>query len=212
MCIGQVSKIEECDLCLPRIIYLLKFYQAVYPGWLYPLSRYSGKGYLMVKSTGLLNAFRHPLVLISILVLLLNDHVFKASMPSALTGKLSDLAGLFFFPFLVGTILQGLVKLFLPARRLPARQALATSFLLSAAFFIGIKTFPSFNEFVAEWLSTLFHLPVRIALDPTDLLAFVVFIPAWMLWAHIERDRRPAAPGKLAYAMLGLGALACVAT
>ena len=166
----------------------------------------------MVKSTGLLYAFRHPLVLISILVLLLNDHVFKASMPSALTGKLSDLAGLFFFPFLVGTILQSQVKLFLPARRLPARQALEASFFLSAAFFIGIKTFPSFNGFVADWLSTLFHLPVHIALDPTDLLAFIVFIPAWMLWARIERGRQPAAPGKLAFTVLGLGALACVAT
>jgi hypothetical protein len=166
----------------------------------------------MVNSTRLLNAFRHPLVLISILLLLLNDHIFKASMPSALTGKLSDLAGLFFFPFLVGTLLQGLVHLVRPARRLPARRALLVSFALSAAVFSAIKTLPGVNGFMAGLLATLFQLPVRIALDPTDLLALVMFFPAWKLWNHIEKNRQPAVPGKLGFAVLGLGALACVAT
>ena len=153
----------------------------------------------MVNSTGLLPAFRHPLVLISILLLLLNDHVFKAGMPSIFTGKLSDLAGLFFFPFLVGTLLQGLAKLARPARQLPARRALLASFALSAAVFSAIKTLPGVNGFMAGLLSALFHLPVRIALDPTDLLALVMFFPAWKLWNHIEQNRRPAVPGKLGY-------------
>lgn len=166
----------------------------------------------MDKPAGLVRVFRHPLVLVSILVLLLNDHVFKTIMPSDLTGKLSDLAGLFFFPFLLGAIFQGLAKLAWPTRRFPSQLVLAASFMLSAAVFMGIKLIPPVNEFMAGMLSALFQLPVRIALDPTDLTAFAVFIPAWMLWARIEQGRRARVPGKLEYAVLGLGALACAAT
>jgi hypothetical protein len=191
---------------------LLIFYQADKPAWLYPLCRYSGKDYFMAKSASLLCAFRHPLVLISILVLLFNDHVLKASIPSALTGKLSDVAGLFFFPFLGGTILQALVKLAWPSRRWRARQALVASFVLCFVIFTGIKTIPAANEYMAGLLSALFHLPVSIALDPTDLVAFLVFIPAWLLWVHIEQGWRPAVPGKLEYVVLGLSTMACVAT
>lgn len=45
----------------------------------------------------------HPLFLISIAILLLNDHVLKGAYGSWWTGKLSDLAGLVLAPlFLVG--------------------------------------------------------------------------------------------------------------
>lgn len=40
----------------------------------------------------------HPLALAAVALLLLNDHVLKAAFPSWWTGKLSDLAGLAFFP------------------------------------------------------------------------------------------------------------------
>ncbi|MBT0993447.1 hypothetical protein KIN34_04000 [Cellulomonas sp. DKR-3] len=43
----------------------------------------------------------HPVALVSLGVLLLNDHVLKAAAPGWVTGKLSDVAGLAFFPFLV---------------------------------------------------------------------------------------------------------------
>lgn len=46
----------------------------------------------------------HPTVWCAVLVLVLNDHVFKAAWPSWWTGKLSDAAGMVFFPLL----LQGL--------------------------------------------------------------------------------------------------------
>jgi hypothetical protein len=43
----------------------------------------------------------HPLSLLSIGVLLLNDHLLKQMMPGWITGKLSDIAGLVFFPLLL---------------------------------------------------------------------------------------------------------------
>jgi hypothetical protein len=52
-----------------------------------------------------LRCLKHPLTVTCILVLLLNDHLLKGTIPSILTGKLSDFAGLFFFPFLFAALL-----------------------------------------------------------------------------------------------------------
>ena len=51
-----------------------------------------------------LACLQHPLTLLSIAILLLNDHVLKVVSPSWLTGKLSDFAGLFFFPIIVNGV------------------------------------------------------------------------------------------------------------
>jgi hypothetical protein len=168
----------------------------------------------MIAKPPLLQAFRQPWVLLSILVLLLNDHILKSSVPSWLTGKLSDFVGLFFFPFLLGVIIQGAVKL---ARRGKARQPKAKSILLSAmlasaGFFAMVKLIPEANGAVSALLATLFGLPAPIALDPSDLIALLVFIPAWRLWQRVEQPAAPIAPGKLAYAALALGAVASLAT
>ena len=40
----------------------------------------------------------HPVALAAIAVLVVNDHVLKSAYPGWLTGKLSDIAGLVFFP------------------------------------------------------------------------------------------------------------------
>jgi hypothetical protein len=50
-----------------------------------------------------LGEFFHPLPLLALVVLGLNDHAFKGSglLPGWLTGKLSDFAGLLFFPLLL---------------------------------------------------------------------------------------------------------------
>ncbi len=98
----------------------------------------------MNPTPALLRAFRHPLLILSILVLLLNDHLLKAAAPSALTGKLSDFAGLFFFPFLVGVTLSEMLAR-LAGRRLGPRPALLISFGLCAVLFTAIKTLPGAN-------------------------------------------------------------------
>src|SRR3990170_5839611 len=67
-----------------------------------------------------LSALGHPLTLACIGLLLVNDHFLKRLYPSTLTGKLSDFAGLFFFPFLL-TALLGLAGS--AVSRLPARSS-----------------------------------------------------------------------------------------
>lgn len=155
-----------------------------------------------------LHAFKHPLALSSIGLLLLNDHVLKAAVPSWLTGKLSDFAGLFFFPFLLAAILA----LPLEGLRLPPRRIMALSCGFTALWFALIKTAPVVNEATEAFASWLVGGPTQIVLDPTDLIALVVLAPAWRLWSHLEQMPSARPPGKLAYAALGLAALASIAT
>ncbi len=76
----------------------------------------------------------HPLSLTAIAVLVLNDHALKATHPSWWTGKLSDFAGLFFFPFLI-TLLVGVA---LPTRASRRTGAVAAGF--TGLWFAVIKT------------------------------------------------------------------------
>ncbi|HEX8024688.1 MAG TPA: hypothetical protein VF484_00640, partial [Candidatus Limnocylindrales bacterium] len=46
-------------------------------------------------------ALVHPVSLAAIALLVVNDHVLKAMAPGVVTGKLSDFAGLAFFPLLL---------------------------------------------------------------------------------------------------------------
>jgi hypothetical protein len=153
-------------------------------------------------------SLKHPLTLASIGLLLLNDHVLKTAMPSALTGKLSDFAGLFFFPFLLAAFLS----LPLDRLRLPSRRTAALAFGLTLLGFTLIKTLPWANALTVAALTRLLGWPVQIARDPTDLLALTVLWPAWRLWIHLERTPSQKPPGKVAYLALGLASLATMAT
>jgi hypothetical protein len=133
----------------------------------------------------------HPLPLGAVLLLLLNDHLLKGSglLPGVLTGKLSDVAGLFFFPLL----LEALLEQALPrARRLPEIAVAAT-----AAAFAAVKTLAPVNR----WAS-LFG---TLVLDPTDLWALVALAPSWR-WMRRARSAGPR------WGRLGAVSLAAVAT
>jgi len=125
-----------------------------------------------------LTALAQPVTLGSIALLLINDHLLKGHYPSALTGKLSDFAGLFFFPFLLAALfgLAGAaVARFLPEglagiRFLPDKVAHTAqlSFAITAMAFAAVKVIPAANSAATAALEALLRLPVRIVLDPTD--------------------------------------------
>jgi hypothetical protein len=83
----------------------------------------------------------HPAILFAIGALFVNDHVLKRVYPGALTGKLSDIAGLLFFP----VFLQALWELGLACRRPSwerSNRVLHVCALLTAAVFAVIKLTP----------------------------------------------------------------------
>jgi hypothetical protein len=109
-----------------------------------------------------LREFARPLPLAAAALLALNDHVLKGAglLPAWLTGKLSDLAGLFFFPILLFS-LTSLVRP--PVDRIRHARALAFA---TGAVFSALKVVPMVNAWVAPaW---------AIVMDPTDLFALPV--------------------------------------
>lgn len=128
----------------------------------------------------------------ALLLLVVNDHLLKGAslLPAPLTGKLSDLAGLFFFPILLRASLA-----------IPPRIACIATGLAFAA----IKLDPAANALAAAWWGV--HV-----MDPTDLAALLMLPLAyrWMV-TRAYPAQRPARRG-LEYAAILTAALASVAT
>jgi hypothetical protein len=143
-------------------------------------------------------------VIASIALLLINDHLLKHYFPSSLTGKLSDFAGLYFFPFLIALLLSLLLNSSEKRLRLVGRF----SFLLVAAFFIMIKTVPWVNDSLESVLSSLTGKPSVILLDGSDLIALTILIPSWRLWNRRTGSRH----FQYGWLVFGVASLASVAT
>jgi hypothetical protein len=151
-----------------------------------------------------LACLQHPITLLSITILLLNDHVLKVVSSSWVTGKLSDFAGLFFFPFIVAAGLGLALSKFNLSRQRVGQIA----FGLVAIWFVLLKTVPFVNSLTAQFASLFIGAPARLILDPTDLIALVVLLPAWVVWVQPKYVFRQ----RLAFAILIVGILASIAS
>jgi hypothetical protein len=129
----------------------------------------------------------HLAPLAAVLVLAVNDHILKGSglVPGWLTGKLSDVAGVFFFPLLatatLDTIALGVARL--SGARLDfslRRWKLAAALAVTAAAFTALELSEAFG---AAWVATLGRIgfPSTTTRDPTDLVALVMLVPAWLV-------------------------------
>lgn len=149
----------------------------------------------------------HPSVWLSVAVLLLNDHILKAYTPSWLTGKLSDFAGMFFFPILLGVLWTALGR----PLRLPAPALRAAAFGLTAIWFILAKTQPVVSHWSEAFLSAILSRRTQIVCDPSDLIALIMFIPAWKLCTRHTKQPLGKLP-RSTYLILCLASLAALAT
>jgi len=146
----------------------------------------------------------HPVTLAAVVVLVVNDWVLKPRLgPSAVTGKLSDLAGLVFAPVVLSAALGLALHL---AARLGARvdpslsrRRLMLCTLATGAVFAAVKLDPRAAELLARLLSHVGR-HAEIMLDRTDLLC----LPALAIAVWIGRDElrrvplgRPAAIHRL---------------
>lgn len=151
-----------------------------------------------------LRCLQNPLTWLSIILLLLNDHLLKVVAPSWLTGKLSDFAGLFFFPFLLAAALS----LLLDPLHCPVRWIGRIAFGLAGVWFTFTQVIPWANVLTARLVSLLVGSPIQLVPDATDLLALCALWPAWRLWNRPTQNR----PGRMAWVALAIGALASLAT
>jgi hypothetical protein len=142
---------------------------------------------------------RHPLFWGALALLLLNDHVLKGAgvLPGALTGKLSDFAGLIVAPVFVAALFG--------AR---TRGARLLCFALATVPFVAINVSPDVAR-AMESLVAVVGLEWRIWCDPSDLVGLAALPVAWALV-----DAPQTLPGRRATegVALILSAFACMAT
>jgi hypothetical protein len=143
----------------------------------------------------------HPLPLAAIALTAVNDHLLKGAgvLPGWLTGKLSDFAGLFFFPIAVVAAWRAVTRGRWP-RVDAAMPAIAAA--ITGAFMALFKLSP--------WVCA--RLPVSIVADPSDLLALPMLpLACWWIAAR-QRQRQPRATRWARLAALGAAALTSGAT
>ena len=122
----------------------------------------------------------HPVALLAVVVLVVNDWVLKPRFHGIVTGKLSDVAGLVFAPVLLSALI-GLVLYVARARhpRLTHRRLVACC-VATAAGFAAVKLCAP----VRESLAALIGHHAEFYPDPTDLLT----LPAVLVAYWIGRD------------------------
>lgn len=107
----------------------------------------------MIRGDGLLR----PAALVAIAALVVNDHVLKDAYPGFVTGKLSDVAGLWFFPLFVQAVAE-----VLGLARPGARPVLIAAAIGTAVGFLLTKTWTPANDAYAVGLAAL-QWPFRAA-------------------------------------------------
>jgi len=168
-----------------------------------------------------LRALVQPITIASVALLLMNDHVFKHLVPSWLTGKLSDFAGLFFFPYVV-LAFTALARLAVawprrtageatPRGRLTPGHAACTPFVAIAVVFALVKALPSGTAAASSALGILLGAPIQITTDVTDLIGLMALWPSYRLWISLARSSA-SPPWRRSVLALSLASLAAIAT
>ena len=156
------------------------------------------------------DAVLHPVALLALGVLILNDHVLKAAFPGLVTGKLSDIAGVVLLPLVLvaGWELLGAA---LGRGSEPRARVLALAILLTGVGFTLVKVAPPV-ALAFGWLLGAIQWPVTvfaslaagsplvlapsaapIVVDPGDLVALPALAIA--IWVGAARVRRVVGPG-----------------
>ena len=132
--------------------------------------------------------FVHPLPLLAVGLLWLNDHWLKVTYPSWLTGKLSDFAGLFFFPLFLCAVINLGRNLWSRGRNFHwlGPRLLLVTIVATDLVFVEIKLYRPATEIYLSGLAGLGFNSARVVRDPSDLLAllssFAVYAFARPFW------------------------------
>lgn len=135
----------------------------------------------------------HLVPLAGLLLMIVNDQWWRWAWPGALTGKLSDVGVMLFFPL----FLQGIVEIFQSRPLRPSLQVLSGAAVLTAVGFALLQTWPPFAAAYAWGVGALQFpflwamgrvtevRPAMVTMDPTDIIT--VPLVAVAVWAGRER-------------------------
>lgn len=151
-----------------------------------------------------ISEYLHPVSLFALAVLILNDHLLKGAsiLPTWMTGKLSDVAGMIFFPLLL-TSVWNCGKLFFYWRKsngsnsTPPKTTLTHFQLLSAiaisgSILVALQFCPHFVSLYVQCTATI-GLKSTVTPDPMDLIALpALFVPYRIGIQEIQRIQSKA--------------------
>jgi len=140
----------------------------------------------------------HPVAVAALVVVIVNDRVLKVDHPSELSGKLSDFAGLIYFPLFVVAAIEAVRWIVRRGAWTLTPRAVEVTTAITGVCFVLIKVWPPAGEVyrigvgMAYWpFDAVTALargdgipnPARISLteDLTDLVAIVCLaVPVWI--------------------------------
>ncbi len=154
-----------------------------------------------------IHSLAHPLTIVAIGVLLVNDHWLRWQHPSWLAGKLGDFTWLIFAPFIAALFLS----LIIPRRigRHEQRVGLL-AFLIIGGWFALAKTVPAVNFVTVQAWNGLVGWQGINRLDATDLMTLPALLIGAYIWrqaAHTAINLRP-----LGYVAFAFGIVATLAS
>ncbi len=135
----------------------------------------------------------HPVALTAVAVMIVNDHFAKEHFPGVITGKVSDFAGLVYFPLFLASLIDA------GSRAMRGRVALNRGTLLftiavtGMAFALAKTTTPCAEAFRKIWrflnwplhaLMAGHRIPnchVHFVADATDLIAMPMLLAAYII-------------------------------
>lgn len=130
----------------------------------------------------------HPVTVVALGLLLVNDHLLKRAYPGWLTGKLSDVAWLVVAPPLFATLVGATAAVL----RRPVRPAVlaAVAIAVVGGAFAVVKTTVGGAAAASAVLSVVAG-PSVVLRDPTDLIALPALAVVWAV-GHPRRQRASA--------------------
>jgi hypothetical protein len=135
------------------------------------------------------NAIRHPLWWAMLAVLIANDWWLKSAsvLPTSVTGKISDFAGLMVFPLLAALILGPLSQ---------RKFVWAGIHIITGILFTAVNLIPSAANLYVNLLNSIgFH--AQIWQDPTDLAALIMLPLSFLIYPRLTPMIRMNRSGQL---------------
>lgn len=128
--------------------------------------------------------FIHPIPLGAVVILAFNDHYLKFAYPSFVTGKLSDLVGVFVFPILLCALwnLVSNIRDHLISRgrfQWITHRQVFVAIVVTDLIFIGVKVVPQITV-VYVGVMEILGFPSRVTRDTSDLVAIGMNVFTWL--------------------------------
>jgi len=131
-----------------------------------------------------------PLTVVTIALLILNDHYLKQKFANIITGKLSDFCGLYFFPLLVLAFITIGVRLF-QIKNNQQFKPKWTHLIVIIVFTYSIFASLQLSDIAVRYYEGLlrgFRFSPRVTKDPSDLIAFISAIPLYLFYKDLGQD------------------------